>query len=360
MRGEDRLLEIVGHRPLPLGDGTPQPPGERNLRHAGPHAGIGLAGRDPLGGFHDDERHSPEVQRKRRHHLSAASAQLGRVAHEKGRVAAQLRGTGDEFLLGKTQPEERVEGLQHRRPVRRTAAQPRAERHALHEPDHDAVNAVAVTHQTERLHADILLRGAVHGDPLRAELRPGASRAQHLHLVEESPHGKHRRLQVVISVRPTAQHVEAQVYFAVRSQNHIRKGKNFLFLPYEIPHRNRNRAPPHAFRLRKPHARARFVLRRAHRRPALPGEIPRRGQPHGHPLQPALRRRGRPRLRPPRRARRAAHRRPAVVPFRIPRRLLGPHARRGAPPHERRPAGGLRGAPHGRPRDPHLRHGLGL
>ena len=87
------------------------PPGERNLRHAGPHAGHRPPGPRPLGGFHDDERHTPEVQRKRRHHLSAAGAQLGRVAHEKGRVAAQLRGTGDELLLGKTQPEERVEGL---------------------------------------------------------------------------------------------------------------------------------------------------------------------------------------------------------------------------------------------------------
>ena len=117
MCGKYGGLEIVGYRPLPLRYGTPQPFRKRLRRHAGAHAGIGFAGRDPLRGLHHDERQPLQVQVEGLHHLSAARTQLGRVAHEEGRVAAQFGGAGDELPLRKPQVEERVERPQHGRAV---------------------------------------------------------------------------------------------------------------------------------------------------------------------------------------------------------------------------------------------------
>ena len=55
MRGKDMLFEIVGHQPLPLGDGPPETLRERHLRNPRPHPGIGLAGRNPLSGLDNGE-----------------------------------------------------------------------------------------------------------------------------------------------------------------------------------------------------------------------------------------------------------------------------------------------------------------
>ena len=72
MRGEDMLFEIVGHQPLPLGHRPPETLRERHLRNPRPHPGISLAGRNPLAGLDDDERHSFQIQRERLHHLTSS------------------------------------------------------------------------------------------------------------------------------------------------------------------------------------------------------------------------------------------------------------------------------------------------
>ena len=114
---EDGGLEVVGYRPLPLRHGTPQPFRKRTFRYAGAHPGVGFAGRDPLRGLHHDECQTLQKQVEGLHHLSAARTQLGHVAHEEGRVAAQLGGAVDQLRLRKPQVEERVDRPQHGRAV---------------------------------------------------------------------------------------------------------------------------------------------------------------------------------------------------------------------------------------------------
>ena len=227
VRCKDRLLEVVGHDALPLPHGKPQPLGKRHVGHPGPHAGIGFARRDPLGGLHHHERQSPQVDRTGRHHLAAPRAELRRVAHEEGRVAAQRRGTVDELPLRKPQVEEPVEGHDHRRTVGRAAPEPRTERNALVEADADAVHTAAVAQQRKGLQADVLLRRTVDRKALLHELRAGGTRARHLHLVKELPDGEHHRLEVVVSVRTAAQDVQPEIYFAVCFQDHAVKIRIF-------------------------------------------------------------------------------------------------------------------------------------
>ncbi len=172
-----------------------------------------LRGSRPLRGLHHDECQTLQKQVEGLHHLSAARTQLGRVAHEEGRVAAQLGGVVDQLRLRKPQVEERVDRPQHG-PCRRMIRRPDPpERDALHQPDRNPLHAVAALHEPEGLHADVLLRGAVHRNTLRAEHGAAIVRTEDFHLVAELRDGKHHRLEIVVAVRTPAQDVEPQIYF---------------------------------------------------------------------------------------------------------------------------------------------------
>lgn len=229
MRGKDRRLEIVGHRRLPLRHGTPQPFGKGRLGNTGMHPGIRLAGRNPFGRFHDHERQARKVEGKGTHHLATPRAELRRIVDEKGGVAPQLGGPGDEFLRRKVQAEEVVQRQHHRRAVGRPAAQSGAERHPLVEADVHAPNTISFTHQGKGPQADVRLGRAVDNKPLLREGRAIARRARYLHLVVKPRNGHHHGFEIVVAVGPPAQDVETEVYFAVCFQNHGTKIGIFYF-----------------------------------------------------------------------------------------------------------------------------------
>ncbi len=64
-----------------------------------PHACIRLTRGNRLIGLHDSERISPKAELHGTHHLAASRTELGRIAHEKGRIASQCCGTIDQLRL---------------------------------------------------------------------------------------------------------------------------------------------------------------------------------------------------------------------------------------------------------------------
>ncbi len=185
----NRRLERIGDRPLPFGDVPLQPLRERHGRNARRDPGISLTGRNTLVGLDDDERHARQIYRTRHHHLATASAELGRIAHEKGCIAAQRCGTIDPFGLVEMQPEQVVDRPNNRRGIRRPAAQSGPERHSFVQTNPHAIDSVTVVHQPERPQAKVVRSIAIDGQALGPKLGARSLGARHLHDVEKPPHG---------------------------------------------------------------------------------------------------------------------------------------------------------------------------
>ncbi len=218
MHGEHRRFEIVLHLRLPRVERTQQPIAERHGGHRRAHPGIGLARGDARGGFRQHERATRQVEGERLHPFAAARASLRAIAHEKRRIASQRGGARHQFRLGEPQTEQFVHGQHHGRGVGRSAAQPGAERHALAERDGHGSRGVALPHEAHGLHAEVVSVRTVDPQPQCAETILGG--AHDLHLVVEVRDGHHHRIEVVVTVRPTPQHVETDIDFAVGFQQH--------------------------------------------------------------------------------------------------------------------------------------------
>ena len=105
MGGKNMGFEIVFQECLPFGHRSGDPLRKRDGRNARPNPGISLArGNTAIRLYHSDPQ-PPQIEFHGSHHLAASRTKLGRIAHEKGRIASQCCGTVDQLPLRKLQPE---------------------------------------------------------------------------------------------------------------------------------------------------------------------------------------------------------------------------------------------------------------
>ena len=105
MGGKNMGFEIVFQTCLPFGHGPGDSLRKRDGRNARSNPGVSLArGNTAIRLYHSDPL-PPQIEFHGTHHLAASRTKLGRIAHEKGRIASQCCGTIAQLPLRKFQTE---------------------------------------------------------------------------------------------------------------------------------------------------------------------------------------------------------------------------------------------------------------
>ena len=203
---EGRLLQVIALRAQPIGECRDGGPGLRQRPHAGMIAPV-QRGKDRAGGA----RHTwigqdqPEGRQCGNgiDHLAHAPHPGGAAFQADRHIGAQCHHVGG---VGHLRSAQRGQRPQHRRRIRRAAAQPRGQRQGFRQPD----GGGNLRHQASGPQGEIVgIR--------RQTVREGACEAQRsprccVHLHQVAQFGKHHQaVEQVIAVLPTAGDVQRQI-----------------------------------------------------------------------------------------------------------------------------------------------------